>query len=227
VDIQKSADGVWMCMHDSDLRRVTNAADLLGSEGYPSSPQLCDWSFAQLRTLRLKDAYGVLTPFVIPTMQEILRACDGRIYVHLDKAFSVTDEIFPVMEALGVYQCVYLVNHIGIHEVLKENLHFAKKGVRLDNLTRPRRGVTVDEVIDTMLKNEGRVTPAVIPLGDYILHGEKECELARCFGDRIRFGAWFLRDFDYEALWREARESGISIFMTDHPLDVIALFEGA
>ena len=33
VDIQKSADGVWMCMHDSDLRRVTNVVTVLPDTG--------------------------------------------------------------------------------------------------------------------------------------------------------------------------------------------------
>ena len=221
VDIQKSADGIWMCMHDEDVTRTTNAAELLGKEGYPLSPLLRDWTLAQLRTLRLKDAYGVQTPFLIPTLEEILRACDGRIFVHLDKGFSVTEDIFPYLEALGIYECVYLVNHTDVRDILHLKDHFADRGIRLENLTRPRREMTLEKTLPVLLEHLPHVTPTLIPVGDYIKHGAREQALLRAYKDRIRFGAWFLRDFDSEVLWKAAREEGISIFMTDHPLDLL------
>ena len=159
VDIQKSADSVWMCMHDSDVTRTTNAGDLLGKNGYPTSPLLCDWTYTQLRSLRLTDAYGALTPFPIPTLEEILRACDGRIFVHLDKAFSVTQDVFPFMEALGIYDCVYLVNHVGITDILTLKDHFAHKGIRLNALIRPRRGQTAEDVLPLLAQNLSHTTP--------------------------------------------------------------------
>ena len=223
VDIQKSADGVWMCMHDADVTRTTNAGELLGKKGYPTSPLLCDWTLAQLRTLRLKDAYGTLTPFPIPTLEEMLRACDGRIFVHLDKAFSTTEDVFPYLEELGIYDCVYLVNHVRINEILAQKDHFADRGIRLESLCRPRREMTLDKTLPILLENLPHVTPALIPHGDYVGHTDEITALIRKHKDRLRFGAWFLRDFDYEELWRKARAEGISIFMTDHPFDLISL----
>ncbi len=227
VDIQKSADGVWMCMHDEDVTRTTNAGELLGHSGFPTSPLLCDWTLAQLRELRLKDAYGVQTPFPIPTLAEILHACDGRIFVHLDKAFSVTEDVFPFMEELGVFDCVYLVNHIAIEDILKQKDHFADRGIRLDSIPRPRHklGQTAADILPAILENLPHTTPAIVPLGDYVKHGDAERALIRQYKDKLRFGAWFLRDFDHEALWLEAHESGIRIFMTDRPLDLIALLD--
>ncbi len=223
VDIQKSADGVWVCMHDENVTRTTNAADLLGKQGYPTSPMLRDWTLAQLRTLCLKDAYGVQTPFPIPTLEEILLACDGRIFVHLDKAFSVTEEIFPYMEELGVFDCIYLVNHVSIADILQHKDHFAKRGVRLENLCRPRREMTLEKTLPLMLENLPHITPALIPIGDYVKHGERERAMIAHYRDRIRFGAWFLRDFDTPSLWKEAYAQGVSIFMTDLPLDLMLL----
>ncbi len=223
VDIQKSADGVWVCMHDTDVTRTTNAGELLGHSGFPTSPLLCDWTLDQLRALRLKDAYGAQTPFPIPTLAEILHACNGRIFVHLDKAFSVTEDIFPYMEELGIYDCVYLVNHVGINEILQHKDHFADRGIRLENLTRPRREMTLEKTLPLLLENLSHTTPAIIPVGDYVALKKDDFALIAQYRDKLRFGAWFLRDFDYEALWLEAHAQGIRIFMTDHPLDLIAL----
>ena len=223
IDIQKSADGIWMCMHDEDVTRTTNAAELLGKAGYPTSPLLRDWTFAQLRTLCLKDAYGVQTPFPIPTLEEMLRACDGRIFAHLDKAFSVTDDVFPYMEKLGIYDCIYLVNHVSINEILQQKDHFASRSIRLENLTRPRREMTLEKTLPLVLENLSQITPALIPVGDYIKHGKAEQAMIARYRDQIRFGAWFLRDFDTPDLWKEASAKGISIFMTDRPMDLIDL----
>ena len=223
IDIQKSADGIWMCMHDTDVTRTTNAKELLGTSGYPTSPLLCDWTYAQLRTLRLKDANGTQTPFLIPTLEEMLRVCDGRIYAHLDKAFSLTEDIFPYIEKLGIFDCVYLVNHVNIHDILLHKDHFSSRGIRLDNLLRPRREMTLEKSFPLLLENLSHLTPAFIPHGDYVGHSEQITALIRNHKDRVRFGAWFLRDFDTEDLWQKAHTEGISIFMTDHPFDLISL----
>ena len=220
VDIQKSADGVWMCMHDPCLLRTTNAEAYLGKEGFPESSTLSDWTFDQLRKLRLKDPYEKVTTFLIPTLEEMLHACNERIYIHLDKHFSLADDIFPIMEQLGVYRCVYLVNNIR-WEGIEQIDHFADRNLRLDSMLRPSKVQTATELMPKVLEHGG--IPAIIPLGDYIKHGETEHTLSQRYGKTIRIGAWFLRDFDYESLWREAREYGISIFMTNHPMDIIAL----
>ena len=223
VDIQKSADGIWMCMHDPSVDRTTNAAEFLGRPGFPDSPLLSNWTYEQLRQLRLTDSYGKLTPFQIPTLAEILQLCHNRMYIHIDKQFSVTDDIFPMMEEMNIFQCVYLVNKIRIDAILKEKDHFSNLGIRLDSLVRPSKEQTASELIPRILEHADTMTPAIIPLGDYDKHGTEEQELSQKYGKQIRIGAWFLRDFDYEELWREARSYGISIFMTNHPMEVIAL----
>ena len=83
--------------------------------------------------------------------------------------------------------------------------------------------MTLDKTLPVMLENLSHITPALIPFGDYVGHTDEITALIAKHKDRLRFGAWFLRDFDYEALWRKARTQGISIFMTDHPLDLIGL----
>ena len=223
IDIQKTSDGVWMCMHDADVTRTTNASELLSKDGFPDSPLLSDWTYDQLRQLRLKDAYGQLTPFVIPTLEEILKACDGRIYVHIDKRFSVKDDLFPKMAELGIYKCVYFITNVDFNGVLALKDHFSDKGVRLDSLPRPAKAQSAEALAEEIVKALPDTTPAIIPLGDYVKHGENEEKLIENYGDKLRIGAWFLRDFDTDELWLRARAEGISIFMTNRPMDMIYL----
>ncbi len=223
IDIQKTSDGVWMCMHDADITRTTNADEFMGTEGFPSSPLLRDWTYAQLRTLRLKDAFGQITPFPIPTLKEILKACDGRIYVHIDKRYSVTEDLFPVMEEMGIYKCVYFITNVTFGDILDKKDHFSDKNIRLDSLPRPAKGQTAEELAEEIVKALPGTTPAIIPVGDYVKHGDTELRLIKTYGEKLRIGAWFLRDFDTEELWRKARAEGISIFMTNRPMDMISL----
>ena len=223
LDIQKSSDGVWFCMHDGSLTRTTNATDYVGKDGFPDTLQAVEWSYSQLRALRLKDRFGKLTPFPIPSLEEVLKACDGRMYIHLDKSFSYVNDIFPLMEKVGVYEPVYLVNNIGFGGILQLKDRYAEKGVRLQNMVRTWSAEATAEVAEKLLAQGDHITPAVIPLGDFVKFGDEDFAVIDRYAGRLRIGAWFLRDFDYEELWRQGRRHGINIIMTDHPMDVIAL----
>lgn len=223
VDIVKSKDGVWVCMHDKSISRTTNAADYIGKEGYPDSDELTEWTFAQLRTLRLYDTYGKLTPFVIPTLEEIFKAADGRMFLHLDKGFAYDTDIFPMMDELGIYDCVYLCNHIKLEGILERNMRYADKGFRMPSMVRTWSPEESIATMSRILENSDKLTLATILRGDYTAYSETDFEVAVKYKGQLRIGAWFIRRFDTEKLWREGRERGINILMTNHPLDIIRL----
>ncbi|MBQ8551858.1 MAG: glycerophosphodiester phosphodiesterase family protein [Clostridia bacterium] len=223
VDIVKSKDGVWMCMHDKSLTRTTNADEYIGREGFPDSPMLCDWTYEQLRTLRLVDTYGKLTPFIIPTLEEIFTAANGRIFLHLDKGFSYDDDIFPMMDEMGICDCVYLCNHIKLDGIIERNMRYADKGFRMPSMVRTWSPEESVDTVPKILENADKMTPAAILRGDYTAYSETDFAVAEKYKGQIRVGAWFIRRFDNEELWREGRERGINIMMTNHPLDIIRL----
>ena len=223
IDIQRSADGVWMCMHDKEISRTTNADEFLGKDGFPDSALLTNWSFEQLRQLCLKDSFGKLTPFKIPTLTEMLKACDGRIYAHIDKRYSINDDLFPLMEELSIYKCVYFITNVTFNDILSKKDRYADKGVRLDSLPRPAKGQSAEELAKLIVDALPYTTPAIIPVGDYVCHGEKETQLINSYGGKLRIGAWFLRDFDTEELWLRAKAEGVGIFMTNRPMELIQL----
>ncbi|MBP5269778.1 MAG: glycerophosphodiester phosphodiesterase family protein [Clostridia bacterium] len=125
IDIHFTADGVAVLVHDDTLTRMTDCASYLGKEGYPSGAAVSEWTLAQIRTLRLKAGQGgssaALTSYVIPTLEEVLTAVKGRLFVILDKQAlwrycdlegiqtqSSANIIFPIMQSTGNFESVLI-----------------------------------------------------------------------------------------------------------------------
>ncbi len=89
LDICATADGVLVLSHDENLSRMTNVGDFMGKNGYPSSANVSDWTYAQLMSLNLKEGGGgntaKLTPFKIATLEEALTVCKDRLFIVPDK----------------------------------------------------------------------------------------------------------------------------------------------
>ena len=72
-DVRMTQDSVLVLMHDETLNRTTTG------EG-----PVADQPFAALRALLLVDGFGVITPFRIPTLDEVLAWSRGRAVLTLD-----------------------------------------------------------------------------------------------------------------------------------------------
>jgi len=73
IDVQQTADGHVVLLHDRDLRRVTGDAR-----------DLHDVKLADLKALRLQAAGGEPSDDGIPTLAEFLAACDGQIRLNIE-----------------------------------------------------------------------------------------------------------------------------------------------
>jgi glycerophosphoryl diester phosphodiesterase len=74
VDPRLTKDSVIVLLHDATLDRTTNGS------GY-----LKDYTWEEVKKLRLKDAEGRLTDFRIPTLQEAIDWARGKTILNLDK----------------------------------------------------------------------------------------------------------------------------------------------
>ena len=108
TDIQKTADGVLIVMHDATLSRTTDAEKYIGKPGFPRSDEISDWTFAQIRALRLKFPSGKETPYLVPALSDQILVCKGRGFLTLDKhnTFDWDRDVYPLIEKTGAYETV-------------------------------------------------------------------------------------------------------------------------
>ena len=95
IDVRKTKDGVLVCLHDSNIKNVTNGSGEVASMTYA---EVCQYDMKS----REKD---VVSPGVkIPTLEEMLLACKDRIWVNLDlsKTTIPAREIMQVIEKTGM-----------------------------------------------------------------------------------------------------------------------------
>ena len=101
IDVQITADGQLVIMHDETVDRTTNGAGCIG-----------DLTLAELKSLYLKERQGgdqaALTEHKIPTLEEALAVIRGRILVNLDAKGNTLYPTLAAVRRLGMTAQVVL-----------------------------------------------------------------------------------------------------------------------
>ena len=118
VDLQRTADGVLIIMHDATLDRTTSGKG-----------KIAETSLEDIRKLTLRSGCGTRTPHKVPTLEELLLATKGRVLVNLDKADRYFDEVYPLLQKTGTARQIIM------------------KGGKPDAEVRQRYGKYLDEII--------------------------------------------------------------------------------
>ncbi|PSR56955.1 glycerophosphodiester phosphodiesterase [Adhaeribacter arboris] len=74
IDPRLTKDSVIVLMHDATLDRTTTG-----------SGKVADYTWAELKKLKLKDAEGKVTPYGIPTLDEVIEWSKGKTIINLDR----------------------------------------------------------------------------------------------------------------------------------------------
>lgn len=114
VDIRLTKDGVPILFHDTTLERMTDWEEKAGKNGLPTSQSVSDWTYEELKQLRLRhnaDLYradGVMTDYIIPTFEEVLIVCNERTTLRLDKtdAWNWDTDIYPLVQKTGSWRTI-------------------------------------------------------------------------------------------------------------------------
>ncbi len=92
IDTQKTKDNVLVVMHDETLNRMTNGQG-----------KVSDITLAELKKLNLRASnFGKITPYKVPTLEEVFSACKGQIMINVDKAFWWMDDVEKLAGQTGV-----------------------------------------------------------------------------------------------------------------------------
>ena len=96
IDLKKTKDGHLILMHDKTIDRTTTG------KGRPE-----DYTLAELKAFRLRGGAGHKTRHQIPTFEEVMELCKGKIMVNVDKGYDYFKEAYAVLEKTGtVGQCI-------------------------------------------------------------------------------------------------------------------------
>ncbi len=102
IDPRLTKDSVIVLMHDATLDRTTTGKG-----------RLRDYTYAELKEIRLKDHEGNVTDFSIPTLEEVIRWSRGKTVVNLDFKDVPPEMTARLIRKLRAHRHVMLTVHNG------------------------------------------------------------------------------------------------------------------
>ncbi len=110
LDLHMSKDSVLFLMHDNTVDRTTNGHG-----------KVSDLTSAELKKLRLRAGHGAVTRHEIPTFEEVLNLCKGKILINVDKGYEYFKQAYALMEKTGTTRQVVIKSGKSIDKVQREN----------------------------------------------------------------------------------------------------------
>lgn len=107
IDVRTTRDGALVIMHDSTVDRTTDGHG-----------KVRDLTFAEIRALRVKNRFGPeFADQKVPTLDEVLALCRGKIHVYLDHKDADTAAVIAALKKHRMDRSVVVYNN---PEKLKE-----------------------------------------------------------------------------------------------------------
>lgn len=109
IDIQQTKDSQFVVIHDRTIDRTTTGKG-----------KVSDYTVDELKQFLLKSGNGIKTYERIPTLEEALLACKGRILVNIDKGGTYIKEITPILKKTGTENQVIIKGKYPLEKVQEE-----------------------------------------------------------------------------------------------------------
>jgi glycerophosphoryl diester phosphodiesterase len=139
IDVQRTKDGQLVLMHDKTVDRCTNGKGAIA-----------DLTFDELQKLRLRPQHSAsITRNHIPTLEEVLTLCKGKILINIDKGYDYFQQVYELMEKTGTTNQVIIKSSHPIEKVKRENGSVLDKVIYMPivNLNNANAEKTLDEFI--------------------------------------------------------------------------------
>ncbi|MGL5272966.1 MAG: glycerophosphodiester phosphodiesterase family protein [Phocaeicola sp.] len=148
IDLKISKDGVVILMHDKTLDRTTTG------KGKPE-----DYTLEELKAMRLRNGAGHKTAHQIPTLEEAMLLCKGKVLVNIDKGYDYFKEAYEVLEKTGTVKQCLIKAGLPYEQVKKENGEVLEKSVFMPIVNLEKEGA--EAMIDGYM---GKLNPQAFEL---------------------------------------------------------------
>lgn len=219
IDLKKTKDGHLILMHDKNIDRTTTGKGL---------PQ--DYTLAELKKLRLKNGAGHKTAHLIPTLEEVMNLCKGKILVNVDKGYDYFQEAYQVLEKTGTTNQCIIKSDFPYEKVAGEHGEVLEKMTFMPvvNLDKPEAQAIIDGYISNL-------KPAVFELV-FSKDSEETLRLikrVRDSGAKVFVNAMWpelcgghdddkaVEEQKYEQSWGWILEQNIGLIQTDRPCELL------
>ena len=111
IDVRCTKDGKLILMHDPTVDRCTNGKG-----------KVSDLTYDEIQKLRLRPQHNAsVTRNHIPTLEEVLVFCKGKILINIDKGYDYFQQVYELMEKTGTTNQVIIKSSNSIDKVKREN----------------------------------------------------------------------------------------------------------
>lgn len=100
IDPRYTKDSVAILLHDATLDRCTNG-----------SGNVADYSWSELKKLKLRDHKGNVTEYGINTLAEVIQWAKGKTILNLDKKDLPLEETASIIKKHNAYSWVWVTVH--------------------------------------------------------------------------------------------------------------------
>ena len=135
IDLKKTKDGHLILMHDKTIDRTTTG------KGKPE-----DYTLEELRKFRLKNGTNHRTAHTIPTFEEVMQLCKGKIMVNVDKGYDYFNEAYAILEKSGTTQQCIMKASLPYERVKAEHGDILQKMIFMPVIVLDKEGA--EDIID-------------------------------------------------------------------------------
>lgn len=116
IDVRMTKDSALVLMHDHTIDRTTTGK---GS--------VSEWTLDSLKTLYLRNGANHPTEHRIPTLEEAMLACKGKVLVNLDKCYPYFNEAYQILKQTGTIDHVIMKGNVPYQTLKKEFGHYLEE----------------------------------------------------------------------------------------------------
>ena len=212
VDNKLTKDGFLVIMHDQTVDRTTNGKG-----------KVSDYTLAEIKKLRLKDKDGNLTEERIPTFEEVMNLCRGKVMVNIDQSYYYWDKVMEILKKTNTTAQGMMKSGLPYDKVVADHVNIFGQIAYIPVVSLDREGAekTVDGFLGKCPVVEccfEKVTPKVLQLMQKIAdHGSRvwvNTMWASLNGGHDDITAF--KDNNFKDTWEWLVQAGANVLQTDY-----------